>query len=109
LPMGNCGIFDMSYSPDGKYLIVSSYENCGSLVYDAGNDYKQVAVLDHYGSISFSKDSTLAVIGNHVYPIEEKFKTSYGLKVKNSDMSIDPRLAILTPDGKYFISRSDSS
>ncbi|WP_164821814.1 stalk domain-containing protein [Paenibacillus koleovorans] len=105
LPPGNCGISDMSYSPDGKYFIVSSYENCGTLVYDADKTYEQIAVLDHYGSISFSKDSSLAVIGNRVYPIEDKFKNSYGLKVKHSDQQIDSKLAFLTPDGKYFITR----
>jgi len=109
LPQENCGIFDMNYSPDGKYLVVSSYnQNCGTLVYDAEKNYEQVATLDFNGSISFTKDSALAVIGNHVYPIEDKFKTSYGLKVKNSDQKIDPKLAFLTPDGKYFIARDDS-
>lgn len=108
LPPGNCGIFDMNYSPNGKYFVVSSSENCGTLVYDAEKGYQQVASLDHYGDISFTKDSALVVIGNYAYPIEDKFKTSYGLKVKNSDEPLDPKLAFLTPDGKYFISKYDS-
>jgi hypothetical protein len=108
LPPGNCGIFDMNYSPDGKYFIVSIGENCGSLVYDTEKTYEQVTTLVHYGNISFSKDSALAVIGNHVYPIEDKFKTSYGIKVKNSEQQIDPKLAFLTPNGKYFITRDYS-
>lgn len=105
---GSCEIFDMNYSPDGKYLIVSSGENCGTLVYDAEKNYEQVVTLEYSGYISFTKDSALAVIGDHVYPIEDKFKSSYGLKVKNSDLKIDSTLAFLTPDGKYFITRGDS-
>lgn len=106
LPSGDCEILDMNYSPNGSYLIISFNKICGSLVYDADNKYEQVAVLDHGGRISYSKDSKLAIIGDHVYPIADKFKSSYGLKMKNSNQKINPQLAILSPDGKYFITTS---
>jgi WD40 repeat protein len=109
LPQDKCVVFDMNYSPDGKYFIVSLNNNCGTIVYDAEKSYEQVAKLDQSGSISFSKDSTLAIIGDQVYPIEDKFEISYGLKIKNSKELIDPSLSILTPDGKYLITRYNSN
>jgi WD40 repeat protein len=109
LPPGDCGILDMRYSPDGKYFIVSLDSNCGTLIYDANNNYKQVASLEHSGSISFSKDSKLAIIGNQVYLSDDMFNTSYGLAIKNTGQLIDSQLSILTPDGKYFITRAPNS
>jgi len=109
LPPGNCGIMDMKYSPDGKYFVVSFHSNCGSQVYDANNGYKQVASLDQSGSISFTKDSKLAIVGAQVYLAEDMFKTSYGLTIQNTGHPTDPQLSLLTPDGKYFITRSPYS
>jgi WD40 repeat protein len=100
-------IFDMNYSHDGRYFIVSykSYEKSGSIIFDVQEGYEQIAELEDYGSVSFSKDSKLAVIGNKVYLVEEQFKKSYDIKVQNSDQQVASEIALLSPDGKYIVTR----
>lgn len=99
---------DLSYSPDGRYLVISfdDVRQPGFVVLDAQNGYMQIAEQNHTsGSVSFNKDSSVVVIGGTVFQVEGDFKDSYDIRVKNSDKLVDPDLALLTPDGKYLITR----
>ncbi|WP_340401636.1 stalk domain-containing protein [Paenibacillus sp. FSL H8-0079] len=108
LPLDKSRVLDMKYSPNGRYFLVSLKDNLGTYVFDAEQSYRQVAVLKHYGSISFSKDSNLAIIGNYAYLAADNFINFYKLKVKDSDENLNPELTFLTADGKYLISQFES-
>lgn len=96
---------DMTYSQDGNYLVFSHSDGnkTETVVFDAKNGYQQSALIKDPGSISFSKNGKLMVVGNKVYPIDEKFAQSYNIKVKNSDEMITPSMSYITPDGKYLL------
>jgi hypothetical protein len=113
LPLaGNDNSFaDMIYSQEGRYLVVSHSDGTKgeTVIFDATNGYQQVSKLDSFGTLSFSKDGKLMVVGNKVYPIDEKFASSYNIKVKNSDDAVPTNLSMITPDGKYLLFVKDGS
>ncbi|MBB3068347.1 WD40 repeat protein [Paenibacillus baekrokdamisoli] len=91
---------DMAYSPDGKYLILSTQNGqSGTLVFDVQNDYKRIATISQNGSVSFNADSTLAVIGNQVFRVNQFGKPLNGI---SSDL-VNPYLVNLSPDGRYLV------
>lgn len=102
---GSTRFYDLAYSQDGNYFVVSHNDGSTSesIVFNAKNNYEQSATLSDSGSISFSKDSKLLIIGNKVFPIENNFRQSYDIKVKNSNDVLNPFNTALTPDGKYFL------
>lgn len=101
---------DFTYSPNGKYFIYSylHYNKSKTLLYDVESNYSQLAEIKDFGSLSFSKDNKLVLIGDHIYPIEDKLSTSYKVAVKNSSDVINPYASYLTKDGRYLIYSNDN-
>ncbi|SFK76196.1 Copper amine oxidase N-terminal domain-containing protein [Paenibacillus sp. 1_12] len=94
---------DMGFSQDGNYFVVSHNggKNSETIVFNAKDGYKQIAVIKESGNISFSKDGKLLILGDMVYTVEEGFTHFYRIKVKNSKETINPYVSGITPDGKY--------
>ncbi|RAU91046.1 stalk domain-containing protein [Paenibacillus sp. YN15] len=103
----NVNFYDVSYSPDGKFMALSfdSSENSGTFIYDAANGYNQIATLKTFGSLSFTADSQLLIVGDHAYPIEKQFKENYKINALNAKSQIAPTFSYLTANGKYLVVR----
>jgi WD40 repeat protein len=94
---------DMGFSQDGNYFVVShnGEKSSETVLFNAKDGYKQIAVINESGSISFSKDGKLLILGDKVYTVEEGFTQFYSIKVKKSKETINPLNSGITPDGKY--------
>jgi hypothetical protein len=104
LELGN-DIEHMAYSPDGKYLVVSSGDK--TTVFGAINNYSKIHEFDKAGRISFKNDGSVMVIGDTVYFAEGGF-SDYTVLTDN-DNSIYADSAFITRDGKYYINYDYSS
>lgn len=105
LPNGYSEFIDLKYSPEGNYLFVSYIKNGkgGSLILDARNGYNIAAKVKDFGKISFSSTGETVIVGDTVYSVNDEFRSSYTIKIKNNTQKLSKIHTILTSDEKYVL------
>ena len=93
----------IAYSPNGKYLVVSSSDK--TIIFDAENNYNKIREVDSQGRISYNTDSDILVVGNTVYFAADDFTKYTRIRDRHD---IDVNSALLTQDSKYYISYRSS-
>ncbi|MDR1580145.1 MAG: S-layer homology domain-containing protein [Synergistaceae bacterium] len=93
------GANSMAFSPDGKYLAVSAGDK--TTIFDAENNHSKIREFDKGGYVSFDHDGSILSLGDTVYFAAGGF-TDYAT-LQDGDNYINADSALLTRDGKYFI------
>jgi WD40 repeat protein len=93
------GADSMAFSPDGKYLAVSAGGK--TAIFDAESSYSKIREFDKGGYVSFDRDGSILSLGDTAYFADGGFADYAALQ--DGGNYIDADRAVLTRDGKYFI------